>query len=218
MKCSFSFLALVVALCYFSAPVFATYGLDLSQATSQASFDCLHQNGYDFAVVRCYQSVGRVDPNCGDSVNRAWASGMAHVDVYLFPCFSCGNPAGQVSATISYLRNNNVKFGMLWFDIEGPGTYWGSSQSANANFFAGLVSEARALGVTIGIYTSASQWNPIMGGYTGGSPYPLWYAHYDGSASFSDFSAFGGWTKPSIKQFAGTTAICSAGIDKNWYP
>ena len=37
------------------------------------------------------------------------------------------------------------------------------------------------------------------------------------SASFSDFAAFGGWSKPAIKQYAGTTSICSASIDKNYY-
>ncbi len=46
--------------------------------------------------------------------------------------------------------------------------------------------------------------------------HPLWYAHYDGSASFSDFSAFGGWTKPHMKQYQGDTTLCGAGVDKNF--
>ncbi len=34
-------------------------------------------------------------------------------------------------------------------------------------------------GVTAGVYTSESQWQPIFGSsYTGGSAFPLWYAHY----------------------------------------
>jgi hypothetical protein len=45
----------------------------------------------------------------------------------------------------------------------------------------------------------------------------LWYAHYDDNPSFSDFAAFGGWAHPSIKQFAGTTSLCGAGVDKNFY-
>ena len=52
----------------------------------------------------------------------------------------------------------------------------------------------------------------------GYSSKPLWYAHYDGSANFDDFSAFGGWTKPTIKQYQGTTTFCSAGVDLSWYP
>lgn len=80
------------------------------------------------------------------------------------------------------------------------------------------MSKALAYGERIGIYTSASQWEPIMGNWDGGRQHPLWYAHYDDNPSFSDFRPFGGWTRPSIKQFAGTTSLCRAGIDKNWYP
>jgi hypothetical protein len=81
-----------------------------------------------------------------------------------------------------------------------------------------MVDEAKKQGVTLGIYTSASQWNPIMGGSTKFSYLPLWYAHYDNNPSFSDFVAFGGWTKPNIKQYKGTTSVCSASVDYNWYP
>ena len=44
------------------------------------------------------------------------------------------------------------------------------------------------------------------------------YAHYDGNPSFSDFSAFGGWGKPNIKQYVGDAGLCGADVDKNWYP
>jgi len=207
--------ALILLVSYF-ALAFGTKGVDLSTLVSEADFACLKSNGYTFAVMRCYRSTGSVDPNCAGSIKNAWAAGLAHVDAYIFPCFKCGNPAGQVSATVNYLKSNDVKFGMIWFDIEGT-QYWGA-QADNRAFFEGLVKEAKALGVNFGVYTSASQWNPIMGSYTGGAAYNLWYAHYDGVASFSDFAAFGGWTKPNIKQYEGTTALCSAGVDLNWYP
>jgi hypothetical protein len=69
---------------------------------------------------------------------------MQHVDVYIFPCYSCGDPAGQVSGTVSNLANNGVTnnpgggagtFGMLWFDIEGP-SYWSGDADSNVNFLA----------------------------------------------------------------------------------
>ena len=68
-----------------------------------------------------------------------------------------------------------------------------------------------------GIYSSSSQWSPIMGGTSQFSQYPLWYAHYDNNPSFSDFSPFGGWSSPAIKQYAGDVSFCSAGVDKNYY-
>lgn len=47
---------------------------------------------------------------------------------------------------------------------------------------------------------------------------PLWYAHYDNSASFADFKAFAGWTKPTMKQYAGDVSQCGIDLDKNWHP
>jgi hypothetical protein len=47
------------------------------------------------------------------------------------------------------------------------------------------------------------------------SSYPLWYPHYDNNPSYSDWSSFGGWTKPAIKQYVGDTTASSAYIDLN---
>jgi hypothetical protein len=34
------------------------------------------------------------------------------------------------------------------------------------------------------------------------------YAHYDNNPSFSDFKAFGGWSSPHAKQYAGDVTSC----------
>ena len=96
---------------------------------------------------------------------------MAHS----FPCPHCGDPEGQIKRAVAALRSAGATIGMLWLDIEGT-QYW-KDQNYNRNFFAGLINGCHAAGVTIGVYTSASQWNPIMGASTAGSSYPLWYAH-----------------------------------------
>ena len=44
------------------------------------------------------------------------------------------------------------------------------------------------------------------------------YAHYDQNPSFSDFSSFGGWYKPTIKQYEGDATVCNVDIDEDWYP
>jgi len=38
---------------------------------------------------------------------------------------------------------------------------------------------------------------------------------YDGSASFGDYSPFGGWSRPAMKQFAGDATVCGFGVDLN---
>lgn len=100
---------------------------------------------------------------------------MPHVDGYIFPCPRCGNGAGQVGAAVANLRSGGATIGMLWLDIEGT-QYW-SDQATNRAFFNSMIQGAQTAGVHIGIYTSASQWTPIMGSFTAGAGYPLWYAH-----------------------------------------
>jgi len=209
-------------------------------------------HGVSFAIPRVYQSNGKCDPNGASNINHARNAGIKYVDGYIFPCYSCGNAAGQMDQTINCLKNNGVYLlqegesheevmsranhtmkafaddgsanevavtataGMLWIDVEGT-QYWSTTHSNNVNFIENMVNEGVKKGVSIGIYTSNSQWSPITGGSTKFSKYPLWYPHYDNSASFSDFSSFGGWSKPAIKQYAGTTTQCSVGIDKNFY-
>jgi len=85
------------------------------------------------------------------------------------------------------------------------------------NFIQSMVNQGKARGVSIGIYSSASQWNPITGGSTAFTSLPIWYAHYDYNYNFNDWSSFGGWGSPAMKQYAGDQSFCSAGWDKNCY-
>jgi len=195
----------------------ATVGVDISQSSTISAFQCLASSGYTFAIIRCYESTGQPDTNGPHSVYNAWDGGMSHVDVYIFPCPTCGDGAGQATAAIQYLQSYNAKWGTVWLDIEGP-QYWYSDTGSNQAFFNDLVSGAQSAGATVGVYTSESQWVPIMGDWNGGSSFPLWYAHYDDYQSFNDFSAFGGWSSPSMKQFEGDATLCGLGVDVNWYP
>ena len=68
---------------------FCTEGVDVSQYTDV--FSCSYStDGYRFVITRGYQSGGRVDPNAQLNINNARAAGFQYVDVYLFPCVSCG--------------------------------------------------------------------------------------------------------------------------------
>ncbi|MET9677740.1 glycoside hydrolase family 25 protein [Streptomyces sp. NPDC006482] len=200
-----------------STELSGTEGVEVSTLVSTSSFGAMRSNGVEFAIMRGYRSTGSVDPNLAATVANAWAAGMSHVDVYQFPCYSCGNAAGQADALIGHLKDNSVKYGTVWLDVEGPGTYWGSSHVANAAFINDWLQAMKEQGAAIGIYTSASQWEPIVGSYTGGSAYPLWYANLDDTRGFDDFTPFGGWTKPSIKTH-NTGTLFGAGVERLWRP
>jgi len=195
------------------------YGVDVSTPVSTSKFRCLKSKGLNFAVARAWHSTGTPDTAAPGTVAAAWSAGIAHVDVYMFPCFGCGNPSGQVRSLVSFLSSHGVKYGMIWLDIEGPGIYWGTNRVANQAFFNALRDEVVGLGKSLGVYTSASQWVPIFGSsFTGGSAHHLWYAHYDGSPSFGDFKSFGGWTRPNVKQYSDKGSQCGVSYDINWYP
>jgi len=193
----------------------ATKGVDVSQAVSQTSFQCMKNSGVgSFVIVRTYQSNGRVDPNGANTIKNARAAGISYVDAYHFPDTKL-NAKQQVTDNINNLKSHGATIGMLWFDIEGT-QYW-KDCNFNQNFLQEMVDQGKALGYKIGIYSSKSQWDPIMCSSTKFSSLPIWYAHYDKNPSFSDWVNFGGWTKPAIKQYEGDTTVCSSGVDVNFY-
>mmetsp|Transcript_42494 Transcript_42494/g.102344 ORF Transcript_42494/g.102344 Transcript_42494/m.102344 type:complete len:217 (+) Transcript_42494:52-702(+) len=197
----------------------AVTGVDVSQPISESAFSCLKRAGTaEFAIARVYQSTGYVDPNGAQTIKNARAAGIKYVDGYVFPCVPCANAAVQVRAAVDHLRSAGAVFGMLWYDIE---TFRWGSQSSNRAFIKEMVDEGKKLGIKAGIYTNYNNWATIVGAgwnYPASQGLPVWYAHYDGSASFSDFGAFGGWSKPNIKQYLGDKSSCGVGVDYNWYP
>ena len=193
----------------------AIYGVDYSSLTSVASHQCFVENGFTFAIPRCWCSDASIDCDCVPSVLNAHAAGMSRVDTYFFPCYSCGNVAGQVSSFWDHTISNQMDFTRLWFDVEGT---WSSSYSTNQAFLMEMVNQARAIGIVYGIYCSEYYWGYFFGDYTFAyaDSIPMWYAHYDYDPSFSDWTSFGGWSWPKIKQYAGNEEFCSAYVDFNY--
>ena len=193
----------------------AIYGVDYSSWTSVASHQCFINNGFTFAIPRCWCSVGEVDGDCAGSVENAHAAGMSRVDTYFFPCFSCGNIAGQINAFWDHTIAYSMNFNRLWFDVEGE---WSYDYGTNQAFLMEMVEHARAMGIVYGIYCSEYYWGYFFGSYTFAyaSEVPMWYAHYDDWASFGDWTSFGGWSWPSIKQYSGNVAFCDAYVDFNY--
>ena len=206
----------LLALCLVSsAHAFSGFDLSVFQGdVPQSAYNCLKSSGYDFAIIQAMTSAGTVNPYAANDLKRAAAAGIEYRDMYIFLNFR-KDPAAQTREAIQNLRDNGAAFGQVWFDIEAP-NLWGSC-AENQKFFEAAVNEVHAMGEKPAIYSSASQWGPIMCGYTGFSNLPLWYAHYDGRQTFDDFTPFGGWSRPNIKQYQGTTGVCGTSIDKDWY-
>ncbi len=211
MKQVFLFLLLVL-------PSLCAHGVDISQLLSTSTYTCIKNAGFSFAIPRAYQSFGAVDPNVHKNLENARAAGLS-TDVYMFPCRGKSANA-QVDQLVAGVPTN--LYGTIWIDVEtnpSSGCGWGSDHAGNCNYLVEIINRIKSHGKTPGIYASRYMWQTIMGSFTACTApgaHPLWYAHYDGSASFSDFQAFGGWTKPHMKQYQGDTTLCSAGVDKNF--
>jgi hypothetical protein len=109
--------------------------------------------------------------------------------------------------------------GCGWALAEDPvtGVKNETAGAGNCQYIADWMSALAARGVNPGVYVSEYMWSSIVGSScSSASSHALWYPHYDGSPSFSDYTPFGGWSKPAIKQYAGSSSDCGAGIDSNW--
>lgn len=112
------------------------------------------------------------------------------------------------------LKQEGADFGMIWLVVAGD---WTGNTSANMQFLLGLINQANIMSVNWGIFTSRSAWNQIMGGTAEFGEPALWYTNFDNDPTFADFQQFGGWKKPSIKQFSANVNECGIRIDKNFY-
>lgn len=120
---------------------------------------------------------------------------------------------------------NTGLYSTVWIDVEtnpSSGCSWGGHDAnSNCQFLTDTINRIKSHGKKVGIYSSTYMWTSIFGSKAACpavGAFDLWYAHYDNVMSFSDFSAFGGWTKPAMKQFAGDTTVCGLDVDKNYRP
>lgn len=89
------------------APADGVYGVDVSQWAGSDTWTCIRGQGQDFAIVRGYMESCEVDPNAVHTVANAWAAGMPHVDIYLYPSWTCGySAATQVNQAIDNVSGN----------------------------------------------------------------------------------------------------------------
>jgi len=190
---------------------------------TSVSFSCLKKDGYVFAIIQTWAGGYGYNSDIKTCTDNAWNAGMDHVDVYIFMCPECqGNsdPSTVVSTVHNNLKNEKVKYGMIWFDVEQCTGCWNSDLSSNANYIKTAANEAGSLGINYGIYSSEYEWSATVGDYTGLSSRPLWYAHYNGQQNFDDTSdyTFGGWKTPAMKQYNDYGPSSCGTVDVDWYP
>ncbi len=197
---------------------FCKLGLDLPtpDLLTAATAKCLLENHYETLYIRAYRSYGKIDPNVLTNIRIARAAGFKDIDVYIFPCVSCGNPKQQVKDALANLKG--IEYGMVWLDVEEY--QWTKNLTYNREIVTAMLNEVVAQGRKVGVYTNWREWGLTVGkDWDGASAYPLWFPYWDHTASFKGFKEFGGWKKPYAKQYEAEGKICGlTGLDLDYKP
>jgi len=211
----FAFAVLLVAVA-----VEARLGVDVSHLWKQESWDCINGKGYEFAIVRCFRSSDSVDPNCAESVKRAWAAGMKHVDLYMYPAPNRSDVAEQVRRLDKHIRDNNITYGQIWIDIEGADKYWSVDKKENRKTFNVLCTTAVDVFGTrfAGVYVSKQSWEDILGSdYKEWGNLKLWYPDWDHKPGKGNWKPYGGFSGPFMHQYWGDQKeLCKMNVDLNY--
>lgn len=176
----------------------------------------------DQMIFRAWRSLGSVDPNVAQNWKNAIAAGysQSEISVYMFPCLKGSCPVSgmenQYNALLQHLDKNGMTPRRIWLDVEGA-NYWTGSKTTNRQQLQRLFNAAVASKRDVGVYSSYYQWEDLFGldfklASNVTAAMPMWYAHYDKSPSCGDFKAFGGWAKPTLKQYNGDILGCN-GVD-----
>ena len=194
------------------APVFngdpankALFGVDISfweTPVSQAEMDCFWASGVRHVVVGTQdEAITR------EQLAMAISRGMT-VDAYVYLYWNT-DLAAQVHE--AFRRVKGLPIGRMWLDIEqDPGSIGSKTILADIQQ---AVTTCKADGsVQCGIYTGSGFWKSYINNTTSFNDVPLWYAQYNYRTSLSDWPTehFGGWAKPTGKQWA-TKPLCGIG-------
>ncbi len=234
----------LIFLLSFLVMVYGRTGVDLSVATTQSTWDCLAKDyNVTYSIIRVYRNTGLVDTNAATTIKNVAAAGINDIGAYMFPCMptssyslshniTCPSPEEQVFAVVDNLFKNDISIqrtnskhlqkvvvNRIWLDIEDevPAKYYDANVVNNQDFLANMVKELNRLRIPIGIYTTKTYWQSIMGNINGYGALPLWYPRYDNVDSLEFFAPFADFTKVDIKQTAGDSGRCGISQVDNDY-
>ncbi|EYB88972.1 hypothetical protein Y032_0238g3278 [Ancylostoma ceylanicum] len=147
------------------------------------------------------------------------------VEVFMTPTRpSFNDGAEQFDQLYKGLQGCQINVASVWLQVVSP-VDWMFQPQASVDFINQVIAQANNYGVNIGIYTSQKEWMEITYGTNDlYAPTRLWYWNVNSPgplgetpANFSDFSAFGPWTSPVVKQFGQGIPICGHTVNRNIY-
>jgi hypothetical protein len=190
-------------------------GIEFSQwggPLDAGTVECWKSRGVEFAVVQ-YSAESRAQM---DVLQQAGIKLEGYI--YLYWGVSPWNqtPAQRTRLALATFGDRITR---LWLDAED------STNPYDENQLLECVKVCEDAGMPVGIYTGGWWWKPNTGDSKAFSHLVLWDANYlrtsaDADAEFipdlASWKPYGGWTKPEIWQYQGTSTLCGYSVDMNY--
>jgi hypothetical protein len=193
-------------------------GVDFANYTpvpSPAQVECWWRAGVRFAIVGCQRSDIALA-----QVRALQADGRIKVEAYQFYYWD-GSEAARTAQALEVMGATGLT--RLWIDVEWAGAVEAEpGPSMVLPALDRVVEQVEGAGFVAGIYTSARFWASMAGNSSHFAGLPLWHADYRSRFSVEslpdfdrDFREYGGWSRPTAWQWAGSVDLCGLNVDMN---
>jgi len=205
---------------------FAEMGVDFGSSAGvidTATWECLKQQGYDFALIQVYN---RTTGNANFTANyqNALAANFTHIDAIATVCEKCQGDIKALYQTINSTLPANFT-GRVYLQVANNTKFWAANGTLNMEYLIAVAGVLHKNKVDIGIFAGPDSWNSMFeslvpSNKTVLSPLPLWYAAGDNitAINVSNMSMFGGWKKVHGKQILTNQTICGHRFNINYLP
>jgi len=176
---------------------------------------CLKNKGYDFTIIRAFQTIGLVDPAAIGNLERANLAKFKNIDIYINPSFTSRlKPEEQIEKIVNTLKNSTYR--KMWINVQ-LNENWPQDKTKNCEFIKKMISKARNLHQDVGIGTNSRDWFKIMGpGCEITEQFTdLWLIFHDNKPHIRNFERFAQLKEPIIKEYASLKVVCDAEIVEN---
>ncbi|EYB98235.1 hypothetical protein Y032_0133g1787 [Ancylostoma ceylanicum] len=198
-----------------------TYAAEVFGRIETDQMQCLHKKNYKIILYEAYAD-GKFDDNVKATMWTAINDKMGG-EVYMTPDATIEKSAQQqMDETLNGMIRHGMPITRIWIKIADE-KKWSSSINYNDFFLNDLVMAAEARGRSVGIITNSKAfYRTFTGLYDFVGEDRIWYTTPEPvtctdkkGANFDDFVPFGGWRKPSAKQYCVGENVCGITINGN---
>jgi len=181
---------------------------NFSAVPTREQLQCWWDGGIRMVIVGCQR-----DSAAHAQLQALTADGRFALEAYQY-YFWDGSEVERTNRALKVMADFGLK--RLWIDVEEARGQATQEQVTQA--IRNAVITVTNAGLGAGIYTGGWCFPELTGNTTEFSGLPLWTAAYPANKQppdFNTFHSYGGWTRPLIWQYAGSTDLCGINVDLN---